>query len=169
VEFVGVDNEELRARRNRLLATVERTSLRKLVQVTIGAKRLLLFNAESDVGQLCPALFAGETKFVKRATSMLDSTFAPDNRLRALVTSWGHILLVTIVAIMLFRIDGIVDEPLGSGNVLRADLANETVRVISKPLIFCQIRSPINRLVTFYAVSDRHFQSKYQRGKKSDS
>ena len=45
MELVGIDDEELSSRGNRLPATIERTALGELVQVTFGAERLLIFHA----------------------------------------------------------------------------------------------------------------------------
>jgi len=167
VEFVGVHDEKLSSWGDRLSATAQRTAFRKLVQMAIRTIRSFILDAESDVGQQSFTSFAGETKFVERSATMLHPAFTSNNRLGAFVASRGNILLITVVTVMFFCVHRIVDEPLRSGDVLCADLANEAVRVVLETLVFGKISAPIDRLVAFNAVSDRHFIPGSYREKKS--
>jgi len=76
VKFVRIDDEELSARWNGLLATDQRASLRELLQVTVCTEGLFVFHAESDIGEFRGASITCEAFLVEWLAAMFHASFS---------------------------------------------------------------------------------------------
>jgi len=150
VKLVRIDFHELRSRRDRLIARIQRTSLRKSVGVTVCAVGDVVVDEELALSKRRSTSAAEEAVAVERF--VLEADPAVGQRLAALLTLFGDVLVVASVAVEQVLM---VDESLGTCDVRFATLALEAARVIFHTFVFSHVGGSDDGLPAPLAIPNR--------------